>query len=74
MPEAADEKPAQNGLEDLLTFDDLAARWHCSRKTIKANWANYGFRPVRIARRVLIPVSQVIELEKRMIDLIPPLP
>ena len=55
-------------LEQLLTFDDLAARWHCSRKAVKTNWTKYGFRPIRIARRVLIPISQVIAFEQRMIE------
>ena len=55
-------------LEELLEFDDLAERWRCSRKTIKKNWPKYGFRPVRVAKRVLIPVSQVIVFEQRMIN------
>ena len=55
-------------LEQLLTFDDLAAPWHCSRKAVKTNWTRYGLRPIRIARRVLIPISQVIAFEQRMIE------
>ena len=53
---------------DLLTFDDVAARLHCTRGCVKKNWKRWGLRPVRIAGRVLIPSTQLAALERRLID------
>ena len=51
---------------DLLTFDDLAERLHCSRKTVKKNYTKWGLRPVRIAGKVLFPSTQLAALEKHL--------
>ena len=53
---------------ELLTFDDVAERLRCSRKTVKSNYRLWGLRPVRIARRVLIPSDQLTSLEQRLIE------
>ena len=53
---------------ELLTFDDVAARLHCARKTVKQSYRRWGLRPVRIARRVLIPSDQLVALEQRLIE------
>ena len=52
---------------DLLTFDDLAQRLHCARKTVKQSYRRWGLRPVRIAGKVLFPSTQLIALEERLI-------
>jgi hypothetical protein len=58
---------AAPALDQLLDFDDLAQRWGVARKTVKTSWRRWGLRPVRIAKRVLFPVSQVLEMEHRSI-------
>jgi hypothetical protein len=65
------QKPAGTaafGDHPLLTFDDLAARFGCSRKTIKKNYVKWGLRPVRIAGKVLFPAPQLAALEQRLIE------
>lgn len=53
---------------DLLTFDDVADRLHCARKTVKKNYTRWGLRPVRIAGKVLFPAPQLAALERQLID------
>ena len=53
---------------DLLTFDDLSERLHCSRKTVKKNYTKWGLRPVRIAGKVLFPSTQLAALERKLIE------
>jgi hypothetical protein len=51
----------------LLTFDNVAERLHCARKTVKQSYRRWGLRPVRIAGKVLFPSTQLLELEERLI-------
>jgi hypothetical protein len=53
---------------ELLTFDDVAARLHCARQTVKQRYRLWGLRPVRIAGRCLIPSNQLAALERRLIE------
>lgn len=53
---------------DLLTLDDVAERLRCSRKTVKQSYRRWGLRPVRIARRVLIPSDQLVSMEQQLIE------
>ncbi len=52
---------------DLLSFDDVAQRFGCARKTVKQSYRRWGLRPVKIAGKVLFPSDQLIELETRLI-------
>jgi hypothetical protein len=48
-----------------LTTEDLAARWRCTRFTISKKYRLLGLRPITIGKRLLFPVAQVEEAERR---------
>ncbi len=52
----------------LVTRDELAERLHVTPTTITRCYARWGLRPVRIAGRILFPVDQIIELERRAMN------
>jgi hypothetical protein len=57
------DQPAE--LERLLTRDELAERWHVTAQHLGKNAAKLGLRPLRVGKRCLFPISQVIEAERR---------
>ena len=65
---ARQRRPGASFSYDLLTFDDVAERLRCARKTVKQSYRRWGLRPVRIAGKVLIPSTQLIALEQRLIE------
>jgi hypothetical protein len=48
-----------------LTTEDLAARWHCTKFTISKKYRILGLRPITVGKRLLFPVGQVEEAERR---------
>ena len=48
-----------------LTTEELAARWRLNRFTISHNYSKYGLRPMRIGKRLLFPIEQIEEVERR---------
>ena len=48
-----------------LTTDELAARWRCTVFTISAKYRGLGLRPIRVGKRLLFPLVQVEEVERR---------
>ncbi|MCA3562348.1 MAG: hypothetical protein IOC82_15090 [Aestuariivirga sp.] len=48
-----------------LTVEDLAARWHCTRFTISKKYRALGLRPITVGKRLLFPISQIEEAERR---------
>lgn len=48
-----------------LTTEDLAARWHCTKFTISKKYRLLGLRPITVGKRLLFPVGQVEEAERR---------
>ena len=48
-----------------LTTEELAARWRCTIFTISAKYRSLGLRPIRIGKRLLFPLAQVEEAERR---------
>ena len=53
---------------ELLTREDVAARLHVTPTTVTRSYAKWGLRPVRIGGRVLFPSTQILELERRLIE------
>ena len=50
-----------------LTTEELAARWRLNRFTISHNYSKYGLRPMRIGKRLLFPIEQIEDVERRSI-------
>ena len=51
-----------------LTMDELARRWRRKRKTVERHYARWGLRPLRLGGRLLFPIVQVLEVERRAIQ------
>jgi hypothetical protein len=51
-----------------LTMAELAARWRRTRKTIERRYAEWGLRPLRFGGRLLFPIEQVLEVERRAME------
>jgi hypothetical protein len=49
-----------------LTVLELASRWNCTRETVARKYRKLGLRPIRIAKTLLFPITQVEETERRM--------
>jgi hypothetical protein len=48
-----------------LTTEDLAARWHCTKFTISKKYRLLGLRPITVGKRLLFPLDQVEQAERR---------
>ena len=53
---------------DLLTRDEIAQRLHVTAVTVTRSYQKWGLRPVRIGGRILFPSTQIVELERRLIE------
>jgi hypothetical protein len=51
-----------------LTMSELGQRWRRQRKTIERRYAEWGLRPLRFGGRLLFPIEQVLEAEKRAME------
>ena len=60
---------AQNGSSPHLTIPEVAARFRCSRISVVRNWRDrWKLRPLRVGNRLLFPISQIEEFERRLIE------
>lgn len=59
-------RPVFKGSSQNLTVPDLAERWQCAEDTVRANWRRWGLKPMRFGKRMLFPIEQVEEVERRM--------
>jgi DNA-binding transcriptional regulator YhcF (GntR family) len=48
-----------------MTSEELAARWRISRFTVSKTYRKLGLRPIVLGKRLLFPVEQVIDAERR---------
>jgi hypothetical protein len=46
-------------------MEELATRWRRQRKTVERHYARWGLRPLRFGGRLLFPMQQVLEVERR---------
>jgi len=51
-----------------LTMIELAARWRCTVFTLSGKYRSLGLRPFRLGKRLLFPLEQVLEVERRLIS------
>jgi hypothetical protein len=51
-----------------LTMTELALRWKRKRKTIERRYTEWGLRPLRFGGRLLFPIAQVLEAERRAME------
>jgi hypothetical protein len=54
-----------NGSPHLTTVE-LAARWRCTVFTLSGKYQKLGLRPFRLGKRLLFPMNQVLDVEKRL--------
>jgi hypothetical protein len=55
------------GPQVFLTREQLAERWHCKPATITRNYAKLGIKKIVLNGRWLASLTQVEELEKKII-------
>ena len=53
-------------LSPHLTTIELAARWRCTVFTLSGKYRSLGLRPFRLGKRLLFPINQVMEVERRL--------
>jgi hypothetical protein len=54
-----------NCLPTHLTMEELARRWRRKRKTVERHYSRWGLVPLRFGGRLLFPITQVLEVERR---------
>jgi excisionase family DNA binding protein len=52
-------------LEPLLTTEELAARWRCTRFTVSRLYKKLEIKPVRVGKRLLFRLSDIEAAERR---------
>jgi hypothetical protein len=65
LPLPRTDNPPAPPVHPHLTTEELAARWRCTIITISAKYRGLGLRPIRIGKRLLFPLAQVEEAERR---------
>jgi hypothetical protein len=46
-------------------MEELARRWKRKRKTVERHYQSWGLVPLRFGGRLIFPMSQVLEAERR---------